>query len=333
MTGPLAVADATGDPAREPDASALAGRLAPAGLGWQPSGQAVLTGPLYQLARACDDAFGVLAGLWHAEHEFHPAMIPAAALQRVDYLTSFPQLATFPVSLDPDEANLAAFAGRDPVDVTGAVALTRTAAVRDVLTPAACYHIFLLHEGERLGSPRFITTRNTCFRREAHYQPLRRQRSFQMREIVCLGTRAEVQDFLARARVAADLLLRELDLPVSWEVATDPFFQPASNPQYLAQRLQPSKHEALFGGDLAVSSVNLHEDHFGAAFAISRGERPATSGCVAFGIERWLHAIACRHGTDPAAWPDPAAAARRVAATLTSSADPLTGTGNEGGSP
>lgn len=313
-------------------AAALAARLAPTGLAWQASGQATLAGALYRLARACDDAFLVLADLWHAEREEHPAMIAAAALQRVDYLTSFPQLATFPVSLDADEGNLRDFAARDPVDTGGLVRLTEAAPVRDVLTPAACYHTYLLHQGEQLDAPRFITTRNTCFRRESHYQPLRRQRSFQMREIVCLGSRAEVRGFLSRARAAIDLLLRELDLPVRWEVATDPFFQPASNPQYLAQRLQPSKHEALFGGDLAISSVNLHEDHFGAAFAIGRGEQPATSGCVAFGIERWLYAIASTHGTDPADWPDPAALARRAASTLLAADSRRSWPGPEGSS-
>ena len=121
-----------------------------------------------------------------------------------------------------------------------------------------------------------------------------------MREIVCLGTRSEVSGFLAQARDAVSLLLGELDLPVSWDVATDPFFQPAKNPKYVAQRLQPTKHEARFEGDLAIASVNLHEDHFGAAFGITRADRPAVSGCMAFGMERWVYAITRRYGPDPA---------------------------------
>src|SRR5205807_9266638 len=109
---------------------------------------------------------------------------------------------------------------------------------------------------------------------------------------------------------------RELDLPVDWATATDPFFRPARNPRYLAQRLQPTKHEAVFEGDLAIASVNLHEDHFGAAFDIRRDGRAAVSGCVAFGVERWLYALTRRHGSDPANWPDTAAAARTAAAGI-----------------
>ncbi|GAB1646554.1 hypothetical protein [Krasilnikovia sp. MM14-A1259] len=288
------------------DAELLA-ELAPVGLGWRESGHAVLTGPLYRLAADCDQGFATVAAAFGAEPEQHPAMIDARELQRVAYLESFPQLATFPVGLDP--ADLDTFAGRDPLDADGAVRLTRTAPVRELLTPAACYHLYPHHRGERLVAPAYLTTVNTCFRREKYYRPLRRQWSFRMRELVCLGGRAEVVAFLKRGRDAVDALCRELDLPIRWEVATDPFFRPAQNPRWLAQRLRPTKHEATFG-DLAIASVNLHEDTFGAAFDITRDGVPASSGCVAFGLERWAYALTRRHGADPANWPDVAAAAR-----------------------
>jgi seryl-tRNA synthetase len=287
--------------------------LGAVGLTWQPSGQVVLAGPLQRLFGDCDRGFTVLAAACDAEPEEHPAMIDARALQAVDYLTSFPHLATFPISLEASKTNLAGFVADGPMDPTGAVRLAATAPVRQVLTPAACYHAYVHHSGETLAAPRYLTFRNTCFRREEYYEPLRRQWTFRMREIICLGTRVEVVAFLARTRAAVDALLHELDLPVSWDMATDPFFQPARNPLYLAQRLQPSKHEATFG-DLAIASVNLHEDHFGAAFGITRDDRPAVSGCVAFGLERWLFALTARHGADPANWPDVTAAAGRAAA-------------------
>jgi seryl-tRNA synthetase len=287
-----------------------AAELAPAGLGWHANGQSVLSGPLLRLANSCDAAFTGLAAIWDAEPEEHPPIIDLAALQQIDYLESFPHLATFPVCLDPDETNLKEFTSREPVDSGGAVRFSQTAPVRELLTPAACYHVYLHHQGTHLDGPRYVTTRNTCFRREAYYRPLRRQWSFRMREIICLGTRGEVRAFLAHGRAAVSVLLRELDLPVTWEVATDPFFQPARNGKYLAQRLSPTKHEAQFADGLAIASVNLHEDHFGAAFGITSTAGPAVSGCVAFGIERWLFAITRQHGPDPRNWPDIAAAAR-----------------------
>jgi hypothetical protein len=246
-----------------------------AGLRWLPGGQVVLSGPLYRLFAACDAAFTALADTWGAAPEEHPATIDAAAFR----------------SFGCREADL---------DAGG-----------DVLSPAACYHVYLHHRGEQLPAATFLTTRNTCYRRSERYEPLRRQRSFRTREIVCLGTREEVTGFLVRARLLVDTLLRELSLPVEWVTAT-------GGP--------PSRHEARFGEggdsddgsgeDLAIASVNLHEERFGEAFGIGRAGRPAVSGCVAFGLERWLYAIIRRHGSDPGRWPDVAAAVRRALAAV-----------------
>lgn len=287
------------------------------GLRWLPNGQVVLSGPLYQLFAACDAAFTALADTWGAAPEEHPAMIDAVALRPVDYLDAFPHRATFAVCLDADEDNLREFRGGGGDDGgADGVRLTRTAPVREILTPAACYHLYLHHRGEHLPAATYLTTRNTCFRRGGQYEPLRRQWSFRMREIVCLGTREEVTGFLARTRLLVDALLRELGLPVEWVPATDPFFEPARTPRYLSQWLRPTRHEARFGDDVAIASVNLHEDRFGEAFGIGRAGRPAVSGCVAFGLERWLYAIIQRHGTDPGGWPDVAAAGRGALAAI-----------------
>jgi len=294
-------------------------RLAPVGLAWRPNGQVVLSGPLLRLARACDEAFTVLADVWRAEPEEHPALLDAEALQAVDFLTSFPHLASFAGCLDAGEENLRDFTAQ-PLDDSG-VRLTRLAPVRDVLTPAACYHVYVHHRGESLTAPMHLTTLNTCFRRETHYLPLRRQWTFRMREIVCLGTRQEVTDFLRGTRELVTALFEELALPISWEAATDPFFQPTRSPKYLAQRLRPTKHEAQYG-ELAIASVNLHEDSFGDAYEITRAGSPVTTGCVAFGLERWLFALTDRYGADPYAWPDVAAMARRVAGVASEAAAP-----------
>jgi seryl-tRNA synthetase len=295
-----------------PATAISADELRRAGLNWQPSGQAGLRGPLLELADECDRAFQSLAAIWGASEERHPATLPAARLQRVDYLRSFPHQATLATRLDP--AALTEFLSGEIVAGHGQVAATRLAPVRDVLTPAACYHLYNSREGESYDRPLYLTTRNTCFRHEARYEPLRRQWNFTMREIVCLGTKPETVAFLDRARATADEFLRLMDLPVEWLTATDPFFQPQSNPKYLMQRVQPVKHEATFDGDLAIASLNLHHDHFGAAFGITRDGVPASSACLAFGIERWLWAITRRHGTDPGSWPRPDEAAREVRA-------------------
>jgi seryl-tRNA synthetase len=300
--------------------------LAAIGLRWYESGQAGLGGPLLRLAEDCDRAFVTLAGIWQAGEERHPAALPAERLQRLDYLHSFPHQATFPARLDP--AHLNDFLAGELVTAAGDVALSPLAPVSSVLTPAACYHLYHAHEGQSFTAPLHLTTRNTCFRYEDGYEPLRRQWSFTMREIVCLGTHGETVSYLEQARAAVDELLALIDLPVAWLAATDPFFQPRTNPQYLMQRLQPSKHEATYGGDLAIASVNLHHDHFGEAFRLQRDGQPVNTACLAFGLERWLYALTDRHGLDPASWPSPAEAAATVVRRRTDSVGPPAGEGD-----
>ena len=295
--------------------SAVLDALADAGLRWHPSGQASLSGPLLRLAAECDRAFLMLASRWDASDEAHPATLPAADLARAGYLRSFPHQATFAVHLDRAEDNLDRFVagvGLGEQDIS----LTRIPPVQEVLTPAACYHVYQSRQGARLDRAAYLTTRNTCFRTEEAYIPLHRQRAFTMREIVCLGPAAPVDAFVEDALAVAGSLIGELDLPADWAAATDPFFRPTVSPGYLMQLVTSVKREAVYmvGGTapLAVGSVNRHGDHFGEAFGIEVAGEPATSGCLAFGLERWLLAITDRHGPDPGRWPSPVQAAARV---------------------
>ena len=68
--------------------------------------------------------------------------------------------------------------------------------------------------------------------------------------------------------------------------------------------VDPVKTEMVFSGELAIGSINSHRSFFGETFGISRGDSPAFSGCVAFGLERWLYALLARFGPDPQRWPD-----------------------------
>ncbi len=279
------------------------------GLAWSHRGQATLWGPLLELAESLDRRFVALSRRWDAAEMCFPPSIAAADLERIDYFRSFPHLATFPVSLEAGDDNLGRFSAGAPVGADGHVALGELAPVVAVLTPAACYHFYAHLRGRHLERCAYFTTRATCFRRETHYRPLERQWSFTMREIVCLGTAEETQAFLDEATADVDALAGELRLPLAWEDATDPFFQPSRNPQYLMQQVDPTKHELCFDSRLAVASTNLHHDHFGRAFDITRAPgsvdvaEPVHSACLAFGVERWLGAIVHHFGTDPAGWP------------------------------
>lgn len=276
------------------------------GLQWSPRGYAGLSGALYDLAGRLQAAFDRVAATWSAEPIAFPPFLPVTELQRIDYFGSFPHLASFPMHLDGDDDAVARFAA-DPIAGDGSAALmppTPLAPAHEVLTPAACYHLYVLFRGDALASARYLTTTATCYRREAYYRPLERQWAFTMREVVAIATPPEVAAFLAAAREQASAAAAAAGLPVRWEHATDPFFRPSTNPQYLMQRIDPTKYELVYGDGLAIASINLHHDHFGRAFAIDLDGVPATTGCLAFGVERWLAAIIREHGADAASWPE-----------------------------
>ena len=273
-------------------------------LRWYASGQSALKGSLLKLSRRIDALFLSWADQCNATEYVFPPFIPAEDLAKLDYFRSFPHLVTFPVVLDSRDTNLERFVESEQIDETGALRLSALAPVRDVLTPAACYHFYPTFQGETLEHPRYVTTMATCFRREEQYVPLERQWSFSMREIVCFGTAGEVKDFLAQYRQRIDKTFKQIGLPINWEDATDPFFNPSKSPKYLLQKLDPVKTEMMFQDRLAIGSINFHRNYFGEAFDISRDGKDAFSGCVAFGIERWIFAWLAQFGTKEQNWPE-----------------------------
>lgn len=267
------------------------------------NGHSALQGSTWRLFQNLDRLFLSWAGYWDAAEYQFPATLPAHELNKIGYFKSFPQHLTLPVCLDADHDNLAEFAAGDPLDAQGALRLGKCAPVKEVLTPAACYHFYVNFQDQVLDAPRYVTTRATCFRRESHYTPLRRQWSFNMREIVCIGTADEVTRFLYMQRSVVEEFFMSIGLPISWQGATDAFFNPAANPKYLAQKLDPVKTEMVYGPDVAIGSVNFHRNYFGEAFRIARAGEDAYSGCVAFGLERWVHAFLTHFGPDEKNWP------------------------------
>jgi hypothetical protein len=150
----------------------------------------------------------------------------------VDYFRSFPHLVTFPVALEAQDANLKQFSAVAHLDESGSVPLTSGAPVRDVLTPAACYHFYWNFAGEELEQPRYVSTRATCFRREAQSHAAGASVELYHAEIVCLGTAEEVQDFLGRSQQRIKHFCRLLTAS-DLAGATDAFFDPSSNAKYL----------------------------------------------------------------------------------------------------
>lgn len=228
-----------------------------------------------------------------------PSGISFATLERARYFASFPQWLTAASHLSDSSTVLEGIATSDSPGAAAREAMERPDAA---LSPAVCYHTYERFAGQRLTSPTMMTAEGVCWRHEGdRLSPLERGWAFRMREIVCLGTPADVEEFRQRWMVRASAFAESLGLTVAIVQATDPFFAPTARGMAALQRIKALKHELTVhfpdGQPLAIGSFNNHERFLGESFGISlESGEVAASGCVAFGIERWLLAVLAAHG-------------------------------------
>lgn len=276
-------------------------------------GQMALDGIPLALFRYFDRTFTELGDAWNARPVLTPTLIPARVLSRCDYFRSFPQNVTFASHLHEDLAVIDAFRarhdGRDDLDDG---ALGDMATPEACLSPAVCYHVYHLHQDRAIPAGGTVhAVCGKCFRYEAgNTSDLRRLWDFTMREIVFMGAREDVlqQREVGIRRVAQ--FLDEHQLAGEIRTASDPFFiAPDAAAKTYFQLSSETKYEIslLLPGDerVAVGSLNYHTDFFGRAFAITVEQGGLMhSVCLAFGLERWVHAFLAQHGERPEDWPD-----------------------------
>jgi hypothetical protein len=222
-----------------------------------------------------------------------PPLYPVADLQKFDVYTNFPHLALVAAPLDLADGPAA------PED--GAFAPAALHEARLGLPHATCFGAYLFYEEAELDRDTLVTLVNRCFRNEDHYVPLRRLASFQMREIVALGSFEHTQRVLAEFTDRITAFGAAAGVELDRVAASDPFFE-NDGARALLSRLSPVKYE-FQAGDLAIASVTTHRNFFGERCRIRlAGEAGyAYTSCVAFGLERWLAVLLDAHGSAPKA--------------------------------
>jgi seryl-tRNA synthetase len=223
-----------------------------------------------------------------------PPGIAFSTLERARYFASFPQWLTAASHLSDDARVLEAIATSSSPGDSARDAMQQPNAA---LSPAVCYHTYEALAGKTVASPALMTAEGVCWRHEGdRFAPLERGWAFRMREIVCIGSDSDVEEFRQRWMQRATMFAESLGLNGEIVIASDPFFAPTARGRAALQRIKALKHELVVrfpdGRPMAIASFNNHERFFGESFGISveNGEA-AASGCVAFGIERWLLAV------------------------------------------
>lgn len=251
------------------------------------NGLATLSHPLVQIRELLEAQFLIWAAECSAAKMLFPPLMAVKDLSNLDYFRNFPHLASV-VSHIREENLVNDYAKGDNISAIPNSHLTQS---EYVLPSAACYNIYIHLQNTTLSEPRYFTTVATCFRKESEYKGLERLLAFSMREIVCVGHIDVVQAHLASFKERIRNFANQIGLKLEIQIASDPFYEPQGS-RALTQKLFPVKEEFVYGNSVAIASVNFHRNFFGERCSIRTADNVACfSGCVAFGIERWLHAL------------------------------------------
>ncbi|MFF9351862.1 aminoacyl--tRNA ligase-related protein [Streptomyces sp. NPDC014734] len=244
------------------------------------------------LLNELDALFTGLADLMAAPTVVGPPLLPADGLARLDYFRNFPHLGVAAARFRDDALDALADgepAQDQPVHGTGYL-----------LPSATCYGLLLSLDSQDVGAELRLTAIGRCFRNEDHYDGLRRLWGFHMREVLYLGSADGARDHLARSKVFIEDLAGRLGIALSYQPANDPFYDRTGSRAKL-MALDPVKYEFVAEDGTAIASVNRHRNFFGERLGITADGTVAHSGCTAFGVERWVHAMILTHGSARAA--------------------------------
>jgi seryl-tRNA synthetase len=275
-------------------------------------GHVVLRGPAALLLAMIDNKVEtVFARKFGAELELFPSTIKSDTLHRCNHFTSFPEHMDFVAHLKEDLSVLKQFSdscresGWSPGLHEGTMSLSDFA-----ISPSCCYHAYEAMEGWELEKPgRCLTAVLHCHRYEgANHKFMSRLRAFTMREVVWVGQ----PPFIINNRATAEQMIiqwaKDWELSCTFETANDMFFTDDYAVKASFQRQQQGKKELRLDvpsekRSISCFSSNFHSTTFGRAFNIKIASKPATSGCIAWGHERWVYAIFSEFGFEIDKWP------------------------------
>jgi len=275
-------------------------------------GHVILRGVAAQLMQLIDAKVDrIFVTAFDAEREVYPSTIRCTTLDRCKHFTSFPEHIDFVAHLRRDLDVINGFT-QDCREKGWASANTRgrMSDSEYAISPSCCYHCYEGMEGWKLeGQGRCTTMILGCHRYEgANHKTLSRLNAFTMREVVWVGH----PRFVITARAKAEEMImqwaKDWELVGTFETANDMFFTEDYAVKASFQRQQQAKKELRLripfeNQDISVFSSNFHAQTFGKAFNITLGEKPATSGCIGWGYERWVYAIFSQFGLDTSKWP------------------------------
>lgn len=215
-----------------------------------------------------------------------PAMIEGRVLKKCGYFESFPdQIMSVGYF---DDLKIPQIMSGERIDESFIKLSNR------YLTPSACLHIYPMFENQTITENQIITTKARVYRCEKKgFENLTRLWDFSVREIVFIGSEEFVKEQLNEMKEKSLNFAKKISDKSEIVVAHDHFYKGERND--IKRKIQ-TKNELKYelrvpvgDKDVAVSSFNFHGYHFSLPFNFDNN-RKIVSGCVGFGMERWVAA-------------------------------------------
>lgn len=269
-------------------------------------GNIALNGKAKFLFDYFDMTFEKIAQSFGAKTKVYPALLPLESYKKTGYLKRSPQYAIFCCNTFEDMDKLE--------DIQRSIqdgSIQSSLKQPDfALSPSACFHTYIEYENKELQKESVFTFRQNVFRNEGRFNftEMGRLMDYHVREVVMIGS----ENFVTKVR--KEFLEKVIEIMKNWglsfsvSVAADPFVLPKFQKLKKIQKGEKSKYEIKLDcssdHSTSVASFNLHGTAFTDPFNIRVNDNNETvTGCIGFGIERWVIAFWCQYGNNPQNWP------------------------------
>jgi len=270
-------------------------------------------GGFWKLFRHFNDYWREKALSIGAIEQEYPTLWPVDLYKKIDYFSEFPQQVIMASPVKANNLSLSSVATKyckhqdyNTFDMSEHMADSHFG-----LQCAVCDICYYALEGSRNYENTLYTTYNKVFRNESsETNSLDRLTNFSVRDIMFVGDEIFVLEQRQKMIEFAKEFLSWLDLDCTITTANDPFFSNDTVMKSVIQNASQLKYELLVklpfsNKEMAIGSINLHQDFFGRAFDIKLPEnKPVWSGCFGIGFERLVYALYAQYGTNYKNWPE-----------------------------
>ena len=180
-----------------------------------------------------------------------------------------------------------------------------------VLSPSACFHVYEKYSGKEIKDDFSVTFIQSVIRTESKTDgdEFGRLNDYHVREVVFIGSENHVNESIDNMIELTKQFIEKIGLVGSIESASDMFVTPIMQRYKMVQLHKKAKYEIRlnYAADklLSVASFNRHGKAFTIPFNIKvSGVNNVVSGCVGYGIERWVLAFISQYGYDLINYPD-----------------------------